>query len=157
MGAGAAVPEKIDITSCEELAGESFVKDEFLAMADSDGFITKKQLMEYSQKKSPVEESINVDPEKNANDNAEAPTLEGDANTVRTDDGYPTDPEESEDETELYANIKPEFQLGLTLGDLLALQAEPEGGEGGEEPPTPQVEPEAAVQTQSDSEVIASQ
>lgn len=154
MGAGAAVPEKIDITTCEELAGESFVKDEFLAMADSDGFITKEQLMEYSQNRN----SFDADPEPNANDNAEAPTLEeGDANTVRTDDEYPTDPEESEDETELYANIKPEFQLGLTLGDLLALQAEPEGGEGGEEPPTPQGEPEAAVQTQSDSEVIASQ
>lgn len=129
MGAGASshmsVPEKIDMAMCEELAGESFKKEEFLAQCDSDGFITSEQLMEYCK-----ETNTNLYNEKGSNDILENPECVTEPSAVTEADagteGFRTDDEESEDESALYMNIKPEFSCGMTLGDLLALESEPE-------------------------------
>jgi len=45
MGAGASVPEKVDLATAKELAGDAFEEAKFNALKDEDGFITREQMV----------------------------------------------------------------------------------------------------------------
>ena len=46
MGAGASIPDKLDLEKTKELAGERFDDGQFETMAGPDGCITREQLLE---------------------------------------------------------------------------------------------------------------
>mmetsp|Transcript_44438 Transcript_44438/g.121113 ORF Transcript_44438/g.121113 Transcript_44438/m.121113 type:complete len:180 (+) Transcript_44438:372-911(+) len=45
MGAGASVPDKVDLDTCKSLAGDRFDQSKFDEYKDADGYITRDQLL----------------------------------------------------------------------------------------------------------------